>query len=44
VVFDERKNGIANEFRMDLKNVDSNGGNVAGRNSQSMQFFFLENC
>jgi hypothetical protein len=23
---------------------DSNGGNVAERNSKSMQFFFLENC
>jgi membrane carboxypeptidase/penicillin-binding protein PbpC len=23
---------------------DPNGGNVAGRNSKSMQFFFLENC
>jgi hypothetical protein len=29
---------------MDFKNVDSNGGNVAERNSKSMQFFFLENC
>jgi hypothetical protein len=29
---------------MDLKNVDPNGGNVAERNSKSMQFFFLENC
>jgi hypothetical protein len=30
-----------------LTNFDffrSNGGNVAGRNSKSMQFFFLENC
>jgi hypothetical protein len=26
---------------MDLKNVDSKGGNVAERNSKSMQFFFL---
>jgi hypothetical protein len=23
---------------------DPNGVNVAGRNSKSMQFFFLENC
>jgi hypothetical protein len=23
---------------------DPNGGNVGGRNSKSMQFFFLENC
>jgi hypothetical protein len=23
---------------------DPNGGNVVGRNSKSMQFFFLENC
>jgi hypothetical protein len=38
------KNGIANEFQMDLKNVNPNGGNVAERNSKSMQFFFLENC
>jgi hypothetical protein len=41
---DERKNGIANEFQMDLENVDPNGGNVVERNSKSMQFFFLENC
>jgi hypothetical protein len=27
---------------MDFKNVDPNGGNVAERNSKSMQFFFLE--
>jgi hypothetical protein len=25
---------------MDLKNVDPNGGNVAERNSKSMQFYF----
>jgi hypothetical protein len=31
-------------FRMDLKNVDPNRGNVAKRISKSMQFFFLENC
>jgi hypothetical protein len=36
------KNGIANEFQMDFKNVNSNGGNVAKRNSKSMQFFFLK--
>jgi hypothetical protein len=24
--------------------LNSNGGNVAGRNSKSMRFFFLENC
>jgi hypothetical protein len=29
---------------MDLKDVNSNGGNVAERNSKSMQRFFLENC
>jgi hypothetical protein len=40
----ERKNGIANKFQMDFKNVDSNGGNIAERNSKSMQFLFLENC
>jgi hypothetical protein len=34
------KNGIANKFQMDLKNVNSNGGNVVERNSKSMQFFF----
>jgi hypothetical protein len=27
---------------MDFKNVNSNGGNVAERNSKSMQFFFLK--
>jgi hypothetical protein len=27
---------------MDLKNMDPNDGNVAERNSKSMQFFFLE--
>jgi hypothetical protein len=31
------------ELLMDLKNVNSNDGNVAKRNSKSMQFFFLEN-
>jgi hypothetical protein len=41
---DIQKNGIDNEFQMDLKNVDSNGGNIVERNSKSMQFFFLENC
>jgi hypothetical protein len=29
---------------MDFKNINPNGGNVAKRNSKSMQFFFLENC
>jgi hypothetical protein len=43
-VCDERKNGIAKQFQMDLKNVNPNGGNVAERNSRSMQFFFHENC
>jgi hypothetical protein len=38
------KKKIANEFQMDFKNVDPNDGNVAERNSKSMQFFFLENC
>jgi hypothetical protein len=28
---------------MDLKKVHPNSGNVAKRNSKSMQFFFLEN-
>jgi hypothetical protein len=27
-----------------LTNLDPNSGNVVGRNSKSMQFFFLENC
>jgi hypothetical protein len=40
----KEKNGIANEFKMDLKNVDLNGRNVIRRNSKSMQFFFFENC
>jgi hypothetical protein len=39
-VCDERKNGIANQFQIVLKNVDPNGGNVAERNSKSMQFYF----
>jgi hypothetical protein len=39
-----KKNGIANKFQMDLKNIDPNSGNVAERNSKSMQFFFLESC
>jgi hypothetical protein len=38
------KNGIANKFQMDFKNIDPNGGNVVERISKSMQFFFLENC
>jgi hypothetical protein len=29
---------------MDFLNFDSKDGNVAERNSKSMQFFFLENC
>jgi hypothetical protein len=44
VVCDERKNGITNEFQMNLRNVDPNGRNVAERNAKSMQFIFLENC
>jgi hypothetical protein len=36
----KEKKGIANEFQ---KKFDPNGGNVAERNSKSMQFFFLEN-
>jgi hypothetical protein len=32
---DERKNGIANKFQMDLKNIDPNGGNVTEINSKS---------
>jgi hypothetical protein len=40
-VCDERKKGIANEFKYFF---DPNGGNVVGRNSKSMQFFFVENC
>jgi hypothetical protein len=35
------KKGIANKFQIFLY---FNGGNVAKRNSKSMQFFFLENC
>jgi hypothetical protein len=31
------------ELVMNLENVDPNSGNVAERNSESMQFFFLEN-
>jgi hypothetical protein len=38
------KNGIPKKIHMDLKNINSNGGNVAERNSKSMQFVFLENC
>jgi hypothetical protein len=38
---DERKKGIANKVQFFS---DPNSGNVAGRNSKSMQFFFLENC
>jgi hypothetical protein len=30
------------ELLMNFKNVDPNHGNVAKRNSKSMQFFFLE--
>jgi hypothetical protein len=37
----KEKKGIANEVQIFF---DPNGGNVAGRNSKSMQFFFLENC
>jgi hypothetical protein len=37
----KEKKGIANEFQFSF---DPNGGNVAERNSKSMQFFFLENC
>jgi hypothetical protein len=43
-VCDERKNGIANKFQMEFKNVDPHGVNVVERNSKSMQFFSLENC
>jgi hypothetical protein len=35
------KKGIANEVQFFF---DPNGGNVAGRNSKFMQFFFLEKC
>jgi hypothetical protein len=37
----KEKEGIAKKFQ---KNSDPNGGNVVGRNSKSIQFFFLENC
>jgi hypothetical protein len=37
----KEKKGIANEFQIFL---DLNDGNVARKNSKSMQFFFLENC
>jgi hypothetical protein len=36
------KTKLLTYFQMDFKNVDPNGGNVAKRNSKSMQFFFLE--
>ena len=39
-----KKNKIAYKLQMDLKYVDSNGGNVQGQNPKSMQIFFLENC
>jgi hypothetical protein len=29
---DERKNGNTNKFQMELKNIDSNNGNLAKRN------------
>jgi hypothetical protein len=37
----KEKKGIANKFQIFF---NSNGGNVEGRNSKSMQFLFLENC
>jgi hypothetical protein len=37
----KEKKGSANKFQIFS---DPNGGNVVGRNSKSMQFFFLENC
>jgi hypothetical protein len=41
---DERKNGIANKFQLDLKIINPKGGNVGGKNSKSMQFLFTKNC
>jgi hypothetical protein len=38
------KKELLTNFKWNLKNVDSNGGNVAERNAKSMYFFFLENC
>jgi hypothetical protein len=35
---------LTNDVQIDFKNVNPNSGNVAERNSKSMQFFFLENC
>jgi hypothetical protein len=35
---------LLTNFKWIKKNVNFNGGNVAERNSKSMQFFFLENC
>jgi hypothetical protein len=35
---------LLTNFKWIFKNVDPNSGNVAERNSKSMQFFFLENC
>jgi hypothetical protein len=43
-VHDERKNGIANKFKIVLKNVNPKGINVAERNLMSMQKKILENC
>jgi hypothetical protein len=39
-VRDERKNEIANKFKIVLKNINPNGGNIAERNLKSMQFIF----
>jgi hypothetical protein len=35
---DERKNGIANKFKIVLKNINPNSRNVVERNLKSMQF------
>jgi hypothetical protein len=41
---DERKNGIANKFQLDLKIINPKGGNVGEKNSKSLQFFLIKNC
>jgi hypothetical protein len=39
-ICNERKNRIANKFKIVLKTVNPNGGNVAERNLKSMQIYF----
>jgi hypothetical protein len=33
---------FANEFQIDLRNIDPTSGNVAKRNLESKQFYFLK--